>query len=405
MSVSFLKKYEEDLLRAYQDTHSKIENRNEQTMKDLNNILTPVLHEIINSYYFENSLNPEIIENDYTSDVLSIRIHGYLKTTPFSFVHEYDSDNKSKQSNIAHNVNKELLLNRLREIDSHYETLLEKDPLKRKIHLLKKHEIEYTIIKTDKTNAYEIFGSLNKYLDYKPNFKTHPKLEIDDKGTVFSDNLKLFDKMEYFNIDYKTERIFIVAHNHNQIAGISLLKPYTDLNDTLNPKEKYFMKDKILYAACLMIGDQFRKKGLSKKLMEETFKYVKEQKSILVRSYPSKMGRNYLYWNVNELANNSNDVFIVNHNNENSFKELKLKIKTIQNEKDYDLFYEKYKEVFKKANKISTDYEFLRDLIPDNYEECYKLSNKETKEISNLMRKSNEEYTISTIKKRRLNNV
>jgi predicted GNAT family acetyltransferase len=406
MSVSFLKKFEEDLLRAYQETHSKIEDRNEKTMKYINNALTPLLNEILQSYYFENSLLPEIIENDYPADLLAIKIHGYLKSVPFSFIQDsYSNRSPVTEDHLITSIDKSKIFEKLKEIDSHYETLLETDVLKRKIHLLKKHEIEFTVIKTDNTNAYEVFGNLNKYLNYEPNFKSHPHLELEAKDMLFSDSLKLFDKMEYFNIEYKTERIFIVAHNHNQIAGISLLKPYTDLNDTAKKNDQYFMKDKMLYAACFMIGDQFRKKGLSIKLMKETFKYAKEHQSILIRSYPSKMGRDYLYWNVNELGNKSPDVFIINHSNENYFKDLKLAIKTVKNQEEYNRFYEKYKDVFYQTNKISNHYEFLRNLIPDEYEESYKLSNQERNEINDFMRKSHNEYTVSTIKNRRLKNV
>lgn len=124
---STLVKYEEDLLTAFQNIYFKIEKTNDNLSKALNIALTPIIMDILNSYYFEDLLKPELKKrSDYRAGMFEISYNGYYNETPFISLESLDYANRDEFKDLKLNVNKEEIINELIKIDPHYKVIFEK---------------------------------------------------------------------------------------------------------------------------------------------------------------------------------------------------------------------------------------------------------------------------------------
>lgn len=406
---STLVKYEEDLLTAFQNIYFKIEKTNDNLSKALNIALTPVIMDILNSYYFEDLLKPELKKrSDYRAGMFEISYNGYYNETPFISLESLDYANRDEFKDLKLNVNKEEIINELIKIDPHYKVIFEKDSLKQKLNLLKKFEIEYTIVRTNEIDTHSIFSEFHKVWSYKKNFSKNESLNRHDYSSAINNNLKYFDKMEFFNLDFERERIFVVAHNHNQIAGLSLISPYVDFNMTKVRNDDYFLKNKIFLGSYLMIGNQFRGKGLSSELLEKTFEYVDSNNGIFIRTHPTVMGKDRLYEKGNQMNIDRKNSFIINHLSEGEFRSYQNLIRSIKNENEYNVFRKSYQKLFRNLAEITSNYERMMD-DTDNYEYRNELRMESLELQSTLIKLYDLDYKKEVLKNnqknRRLKNV
>ena len=383
---SQLVKYEEDIIKAYRNLYGEFTVRNQELFSAFNSSFTPLIEEILNSYYFENDFNAstKVLEG-FQAGRLEITYHKNYTAVPFLGL-DYRGYEKMDHNLV---VDFDALKESLKKIDPFYELIFEKDTLKRKLNIIKKHDIEYKIVKVGERDIAKVFSEFHKISKYEKNWnQQYAQYEYDDS---MNDNLKYLNRMEFLNFDYMTNRLFVVAYNQNQIVGLASLTEYSML-DKLNEKKQYYAKKNIMYNSVVMVASQFRGQGIGLELLNKSFDYANDNNLIFIRSHPSRDGSKYLYKNANELALKKTDVCIINSPLEDVFCMFKNQLKNVNNDKEYNIFLNVLKPAIKEITKIYDQYELLKNEHKD-FEIIDNITNEQTKIIRKIISKTQQDLT------------
>lgn len=362
--MSPLIKFEEDIIKAYQKINGNFDNITDSLFTELNKTLTPFLNEILNSYYFEGDFKATFNYSESDENFV-INYHDDEICHPFLELNYLKYDDKAPVDyNIQ--VDREKLISTLKELDPFYSLLYEDSPIKRKLNLINKKELEFMTIKTTSENIYEVFSKLQSIGHYEKNWNKHQKYQIE---STLQDNLKRLNKLSFINFDGNINRTFIIAYNKNQVAGLSCIATYSRFDDfDKEEKDQYFARNKMAYSSYIAVASQFRGNGLGAEIMKKTIEYANTNKMVLLRSSSTNEGHSYMKENIDNIVLKTNDTVIVNASDEGYFNEFSKIIRNIKNDKEYDDFYERLKPTMAKISEVSINYDRISELYGDDYE-------------------------------------
>jgi len=395
--TSHLVKFEEDIIAAFQESYGKVEKCNNDLLIHLNKQLTPLLIDILNSYYFENDFKASYhSKKTYNGEFNQIIYHENYEAIPFIRL-EY-SEYYSNQEPIHYPpINTEIIKQNLKEIDPFYNLIFETDALKQKLNIIKKHDIEYTIVTANEKDIFDKFSKLHKIGNYKKNWN-QDFANYEYIGSL-EDNLKYLNQIEFVKFDHSTTRNYIVAHNHNQIVGISSMCNYTMLNNIYEEKVYYASKH-ITYNSYIAVASQFRGHGIALELLNKSIDYAKEKNMIMVRSSPTLQGKKYLYDNANELVKKRKDVCIINHCDEANFLRFKNNFKNINSVSEFNTFLKEFIPIIQKISAITQNYESMKKDVKDYLLEI-DIMNEYDSIIDSHVKKDQQDLTKIQIKTRK----
>lgn len=376
-------KFEEDIIRAYQAVNGNFENISDSLFYELNKKLTPFLNDLLNSYYFEDDFkaNSNLDDTNYT-----INYHENENCTPFLDLDYLKYDDKPK---IDYNIeiDEDSLINALKQIDPLYELIYEDSPIKQKLNLINKKELEFKTIYVTHENIREVFAELHNIGIYEKNWNKHQTYQV---TRTLQEDLSQLNKLDFINLEYNVNRTFIIAHNKHQIAGVSCIANYSML-DTIDEK-KYFARKNMAYSSYVAVSSQFRGNGLAVELMKKTFEYAKENNKIIIRSKSTFDGKSFLEENVDKLMLKTKDTAIVNSRDENLLNNFSKLIRSIKSDKEYELFYNKIKPVMLNIATLSIENEKKCDLLDNNYEERAKVNEQYSIVIKDIIKNFHDEF-------------
>ena len=389
-----LKKFEQDLKKAYlEETSYSSKDLSYRDYQKLNEILSPLLFKIMNSYYFDKQYkNIELIKNENyegKSSIYKIKDADVEdKYSMFSSQLNQDWDYKKNNNNLKINLVEDIIFKRLIKIDPIYEILLEKDPLKQRLNHINKNNLKFEWIYIE-NNLFETLNSFHKISSFRePNYMESSNLE---------NNLNNDCDLQFISFGNNTKRHFLIAHNDLEIAGIVSLPNKSHFKDTP-------FKDNIKVPSYISVSRAFRGNGLAIKMFEKVIEKAKNEDWVIVRSSPSEDGRDYLETKIDNIVLNNNDSLIVNSNLSNNFDMLKDYYKDINNLEQFKKINFTILNSFKEIEKINNEYKPLIELesIFDKKIEIIKSRNsKEIDLLNNL--KISLDKSVSKKLKRKLN--
>ncbi len=386
--MSPLVKFEEDIIRAYQLVNGNFESINDSLFYQLNKELTPFLKDLLNSYYFEDDFKAEIkIKND---DYV-INYHEIENCKPFLDLDYLKYDDKP---NVDYHieVDEEKLIEALKKIDPIYELIYEDSPVKQKLNLVNKKELEFKTIYVNHENIREVFAELHSIGLYEKNWNKHQSYQVTRN---LQENLSELNKLDFINLEFNVNRTFIIAHNKHQIAGVSCIANYS-MFDTMDDK-KYFARKNMAYSSYVAVASQFRGNGLAVELMKKTFDYAKENNKIMIRSKSTFDGKSFLEENVDKLMLKIKDTAIVNSRDEHWLNGFSNLIRSIKSDEEYNLFYEKLKPVLLNISTLSIENEKQCEMLGSDYEQRSKITEDCSKVIESIIKNFHEEFEVDKL--------
>ena len=389
-----LKKFEQDLKKAYleETSYSSIDLNYEDYQK-LNEVLSPLLFKIINSYYFDKQYkNIELTKNEnYEEKAFTYKIKDPDVEDKYSmFSSELDEnwDYKKNNNSLKINLSEDIIFERLKKIDPIYEILLEKDPLKQRLNLIKKNNLKFEWIYVENN----LFETLNRFHKIS-SFKDQNHIE----SSNLENNLNNDCDLQFISLSNNTKRYFLIAHNELEIAGIVSLPNKSYFKDTT-------FKDNIKVPSYISVSRSFRGNGLAIKMFEKVIEKAKNEDWVIVRSSPSEDGKNFLETKIDNIVLNNNDSLIVNSSLSNNFDMLKEYYKDINNLDQFKKINLTILNSFKEIEKINNEYKPLIDLESIFEKKLEIIKSRNSKEINLLNNlKINLDKNLSKKQKRKLN--
>lgn len=356
MMNNYFTKFQEDILRAYKNINGDIAYKN--VFSDFNKEASPLLLEMLKSYYFENKFNPKLNERNGQVSI-SFDEQVFRPFTEFGLYHNFK---ETKELNININDIKKELLN----IDPIYSVIFEKDPLKQKANLLEKHEISYTIVKIED----DVYEGLKEFQNL---FKSENPFGHNDsyqKSHNLEKELKTTYDISLISFDYNTNRHFVVAHNKDQIVGLTSLTNYSMFFN--EDEDNHFMRHKFAYNSYVVVSSHFRGENIAVGMMKKAMDFAKENNLIFLRSSPTEDGKNYIEKKIDKIVENDQALVCINDSAKYVISSIKDIILSMSNEVDYLKFMNKLRPLAKKLNHdFSERYENLDKI--DDYQERMKL--------------------------------
>ena len=336
--MDYVRKYSEDIIKAYENAFNVKIIKNNENLTEFNYKYTSLINKIINSYYFEGLFDNFKVEKD---DFKFYFKKDYIKFYPFSNNNSYFKEITT--NSLIKDENK--IIEELIKLDSFYKVIFEEKEISKKLNLLNKKEIKFTIVDVKEDFFSNVVYKFNSLMNYN-NLSNYTK-EDKDYNEAFLNQINDFQYLDY---NYLKNKKVIIAHNENQIAGMLMFNKYSNsLNSFIN--EKFNIKDKIIYESLIVVSKEFRGQQLGIKLFNEFFNYAKEKKLIVVRSYPTKEGRKHLYKKINRILNENKGVPFINSEFEiEIIKSLKPLLVNIITKEQYEKFYERFSEITAKLN-------------------------------------------------------
>lgn len=375
-------KYQEDIIQAYKNIHGKVNYKN--IFEDFNEKLTPLIFEILKSYYFEDNFSPLLTKGNSYSKII---FNGKMLFAPFINMSTYHQFTETKKLDIdIIDIKKELI-----NVDPFYSIIFEEDPLKQKINLIKKYEINYSIIKVEE-NVYEKIKPFHK-LSYSAN-----PFEVKENSYYNSYNLeeelKEVLKMPFINFEFNKNRHFVIAYNQNQIVGLTSLTKYSMLFDR-EEINNHYMHNKFIYNSYMTVAKEFRGNNISIEMMKKSLEFAKENNLIFIRSQPTEDGRSYIEKKIDQIVKNDKKIVCINYDSNKIFSDLKTFIKSINNDNDYSKFLTKFKPLINKINNDISEKNLQLDKIDDYLERLSFIEkenliyNKDIEEFKELFKSKN----------------
>jgi GNAT superfamily N-acetyltransferase len=166
------------------------------------------------------------------------------------------------------NLNDKMIktINKLKEQDL-YSLIFTNEPITQILNLKNKKEIDINIIDIN-DNCSEISG-LSKF----------------SNDFQIKSDLRDFYGLKYFTSNNDKNFKLLVAHNEYEIAGLAALVP---------PYDDNIRKDSCVFLSYVEVAEHFYGLGLGNKLAESAIEYAKENKMVLFRTSPSKLGEKYI---------------------------------------------------------------------------------------------------------------
>jgi len=375
-------KYQEDIINACKNIYGDI--RFDGVLTDLNQELTPLLNEILNSYYFENCYNAIVYEKN---DNFEIEFNG-LKFKPFLM--EYYESVITNESYRKIDFNIEDIKKELLNIDPFYKIIFEKDSIRKKLHLKNKNNIEYSIIDV-KEDVFSILNNYHKIYQFKPSFfEFNSPLDKSNKKTNFDCEINDIHEIDFFSNFYNKNRKFIVAHNNFQIVGLLSLTNYKMyFNESEN---KNFMKDNFIFNSYVSVSKHFKNKGIATKMMLISMDIAKKNNLIYVRSKPTNEGSLCIEKKIDKLML-ENDIIHVNSGSLEVLGYVSDIVKSISNKEEYLKFIPEFKTLFNYINNSNFESEkFLEN------EESYEKRVQYIKEKQSKIEKTVKDFKEKFIK-------
>lgn len=341
MSNYFIK-YQEDIINACKNLYGNLHFNG--VLEDLNKNLSPLLIEILNSYYFENNYNANIYKKN---DFYNIEFND-LNFKPFLM--EYYDSIITNQIYKKINFNLEEIKKELLNIDPFYKVLLEKDELKRNLNLINKNDISYSVVEVGE-DVYSIINNYHKAYQYKPSFfDSDSYLDISNKKINFDCEINDIQEIEFFTNFYNKNRKFIIAHNNYQIVGLLSLTKY---GMYFNENEKdHFMKNKFIFNSYVSVSNYFKNKGIATELMCMSMEIAKKNNLIYVRSKSTNQGSMFIEKKIDKLMLEKN-ITHVNSENLEYLGHISNIVKSIKTEDDYLKFIPKFRDLFNELNNLN----------------------------------------------------
>lgn len=322
-------RFEKDLKKAYlQAINNSVESFNNYGYQQLNDLLSPLLFEMINSYYFKDQYKECLmVKKDaetYSDMDLPIYVIKEQENYYNGFALFYDGINQytDKKSSLTINipiVPIESIKEKLKEISPLYSIIFETDSLRRNLNLLNKNDLKFQWI--------YVTDDLDKQL------KNIHKIE-EDLDTKYLSTNKLKDNLnsnyglEYVNFDSNRNRYFLVAHNEYEIAAIASVP-----NDSSYSEFKF--KDNFKYLSYIAVSKAFRGNSLGATIFEKILEKADEENWIIIRSSPSQDGRKHLEKKIDKIAQDNNSVLIINHDVEHFFTQINQHFNEIKKIEDF----------------------------------------------------------------------
>jgi hypothetical protein len=377
---NYFLKYQEDIINACKNIYGDI--RFEGILNDLNKQLSPLLNEILNSYYFENCYNSEI---NNKKDDFEIIFNG-LKFKPF-LIEYYESitTNKSYKKidfNIE-DIKKELL-----KIDPFYKIIFEEDSIRKKLYLKNKNNIEYSIVDV-KEDVFSIFNDYHKIYQFKPSFfDQESPLDRANKKVNFDCEINDVQEIDFFSNFNNKNRKFIVAHNSIQIVGLLSLTNYKMyFNENENTS---FMRDKFIFNSYVSVSNHFKNKGIATKMMLISMDIAKKNNLIYVRSKPTNEGSLCIEKKIDKLMI-ENDITHVNSESVEVLGYVSDIVKSISNKEEYCKFIPEFKNLFNYINKLNFESEKFLD-NEESYEKRVQYIEENQIKINKIVKEFKEKF-------------
>lgn len=238
--------------------------------------------------------------------------------------------------------------------------------MKQKANLLEKHEISYTIVKIE-DDVYEgLKGFQNLFKSENP-FGHNDSYQ---KSHNLEKELKTTYDISLISFNYNTNRHFVVAHNKDQIVGLTSLTNYSMFFN--EDEDNHFMRHKFAYNSYVVVSSHFRGENIAVGMMKKAMDFAKENNLIFLRSSPTEDGKNYIEKKIDKIVENDQALVCINDSAKYVISSIKDIILSMSNEVDYLKFINKLRPLVKKLNHdFSERYENLDKI--DDYQECMKL--------------------------------
>lgn len=325
--------YQKDIFQAYINLNKSIEYKG--ISENFNKQLSPLIVEILSSYYFEESFKPELLINEGHNE---IKFNSKIMFTPFIDIIDFYKfkDKKSPEINIE-DIKKSLI-----NIDPFYSIIFETDKLKQQINLINKYEIQYSIVEVGENDIYKNIKPFHEKRINENSFYNKKNSQF-----ILENELKKVFDIKFINFNNNKNRHFVIAHNHNQIVGLTSLTKYSKL--FIN-EENHFMKNKFIYNSYVSVAKQFRGHNIAIEMVKKAIEFIKENNFIFIRSSPTENGKDYIEEKINNLTVNDKDLICINNGSNKVLSDLQKVIHSIKNEKDYSKFTNEFKSLTHKLN-------------------------------------------------------
>ncbi len=379
-------KYQEDIINACKNIYGDI--RFDGILNDLNKELSPLLNEILNSYYFENCYNSIIYEKN---DCLELSFNG-VKFQPFLIDYYESIITNNSYRKIYFNI--EEIKKELLNIDPFYKIIFEEDSIRKNLHLKKRNNIEYSIVDV-KEDVFSILNDYHKIYQFKPSFiEPESPLDKSNKKINFDDEINEVQEIDFFSNFYNKNRKFIVAHNDYQIVGLLSLtnyKMYFKENES-----NHFMKDKFIFNSYVSVSKHFKNKGIATKMMLISMDIAKKDNLIYLRSKPTNEGSLLIEKKIDKLMI-ENDITHVNSESLGVIEYISDIVKSINNKEEYLKFIPEFKNLFNCINNLNFEKNnFLNN--EEEYEKRVQYAKDNSNKINNTVQHFKENFIKNSLK-------
>lgn len=259
-----IEKIKKDLKSVFEKEIKPFNQIKEEEISKYSYVLNGIIKEILNSYYFEDKYKADLLRFKTNNNSIFL-----LKTTLNSnetidgFFSEQFNFHLNYQNIDTYKVLEEynLLISSLK-LNSSYDKIFEKNPIKKSLILKEKNVIDYTII--DLKENFNDFLKLNKVSNKQDLMNNLIDIDLDIC-------LSLIDNSEYF----------VIAHNNNGMVGFASIQN-NDYHENSQIKSMNYIK----------VRKEFRDQKIATKMFNEVKKYTRNNSHMLEIDNINRLSKN-----------------------------------------------------------------------------------------------------------------